>query len=333
MLDKFREPEDLLSDPSFLSWYFKTGEDASATWDQWMNGHADRRLLVEKAITLLETARLPEIGPSQQQQQKAEAALFDRLSALPSSPRTTIGRIRWIAAASVLVAIVTGIIIVRYMPHTPSVERTNYEQIASRRLPDGTEVTLNANSSLRYGSNWNDTEDREVWVDGEAYFHVKRTLSNSRFIVHSGHFDVIVTGTQFNVYNRHGKDNVLLQEGSVTVRTKDGKITFMKPGEFVTFDSLLEKKTANPRQLVWKDQMMSLDGTPMSQVATMIEDMYGVHVQLKGDTTANMKVSTMVPSNNLNRLAKALEFTGDFEISYDSLKNDLVIRGLVRNKK
>lgn len=51
-------------------------------------------------------------------------------------------------------------------------------------------------------------------MDGEVFFHVRKTPLKSRFIVHREHFDIIVTGTQFNVSNRHGKDNVLLQEGS-----------------------------------------------------------------------------------------------------------------------
>ena len=34
---------------------------------------------------------------------------------------------------------------------------------------------------------------REVWLSGEAYFHVAKTPLKSRFIVHLNHFDIIVT--------------------------------------------------------------------------------------------------------------------------------------------
>jgi len=328
MLDNYLEPEDLLSDPSFLSW--RTGEDAGDKWEDWMTDRPDRKLLVQKAVALLEVARLPEKEPSSKQLQDAEAALFGKIASLPSTPKTSsIGRMRWIAAASVLVAVLAGIIIVRYAPHPPRPEevRTPFGQISSRQLPDGTEVTINANSSMRYGSNWTDGKDREVWVDGEAFFHVKRTQSNSRFIVHSEHFDIIVTGTQFNVFNRHGKDNVLLQEGSVTIRTKDGKTIVMKPGDFVTFDSSLEKKTGCSQMLLtWKEQELNLYNTPISQVATMINDLYGIHVRLEGDSTPYKTVTCIVPSNNLTLLMKMMEATTEFDIARDSLNNDIVIR-------
>jgi ferric-dicitrate binding protein FerR (iron transport regulator) len=187
---------------------------------------------------------------------------------------------------------------------------------------------MNANSRLSYSSNWKDGEDREVWIDGEAFFHVQKTALKSRFIVHTEHFDVIVTGTQFNVSNRHGKDNVLLQEGSVTLRTKDGRILQMKPGDFVAFDSSLLKKKPGCTQemLAWKEQKLVLDHTSISQLAGIITDLYGTHVRLEGDSTPYKTVTAMLPNNNLNILIKTLEATTEFDIVRDSLNDELVIR-------
>ncbi|HVU57747.1 MAG TPA: FecR domain-containing protein [Puia sp.] len=344
MLDKYREPENLLSDPSFLSWHSRAGGDDDQKWEDWMTDRPDRKLLVQRALTLLEATRLPEKEPSPQQLQNAEAALFGKIASLPANdvatpvtgtiPRkTSIGRMRWIAAASVLIAIAAGIIIVKYTPHTRPELRTPYGQISSRQLPDGTEVTMNANSSLRYGNNWNDKEDREVWVDGEAFFHVRRTQTNSRFIVHSEHFDIIVTGTQFNVSNRHGKDNVLLQEGSVTIKTKDGKTIAMQPGDFVSFDSTLEKKVGCCKMLLaWKEHRLDAYDMPISQLATMINDIYGIRVRLEGDSTPYKTVTGMLQTDNLNTLLKAMEATTDFDITRDSLNNDIVIRARAHKK-
>jgi len=336
MLDNYREPEDLLSAPSFLSWYHRTGGIDEQNWEDWMKDRPDRKLLVQKALSLLEATRLQEKEPPPEQLQRAEAALWAKIASLDAvatsnvgniSRKISINRLRWIAAASILVVVAAGILIAKYA-YSPRPEvRTPFGQIAQRLLPDGTEVTMNANSSLRYGNSWDDKEDREVWVDGEAFFHVKRTQSNSRFIVHTEHFQIIVTGTQFNVSNRHGKDNVLLQEGSVTIRTKDGKTLMMQPGDFVTFDSTAAKKTGcSPMLLAWRDRQLILNHTPMSQLATMITDVYGTHVRLEGDSTPTRMVTAMLPSNNLNILIKTLEATADFDIDHDSLNNEIVIR-------
>ncbi|HEY8970923.1 MAG TPA: FecR domain-containing protein [Puia sp.] len=300
-----------------------------------MRDRPDRKLLVQKAVSLLEATRLQEKEPSPEQQQRAEAALWEKIASLDTaatynvsniSRKISVNRLRWIAAASLLVLVTAGVLLAKYAYNPRHQIRTPFGQIAREQLPDGTEVTMNANSSLRYGSDWNDKEDREVWVDGEAYFHVKRTQSNSRFIVHTEHFQIIVTGTQFNVSNRHGKDNVLLQEGSVTLRTRDGKTIMMQPGDFVTYDSTAQKKAGCSQTLLaWKDQMLILDHTPISQLATMITDQYGTHVRLEGDSTPFKTVTGMMSNDNLNRLMKSLEYTGEYDIVHDSLNNEVII--------
>jgi len=335
MSDNYREPEDLLSTPSFLAWYHRTGGSDEQIWEDWMRDRPDRKLLVQKAVSLLEATRLQEKDPSPEQLQRAEAALWEKIASLDTaatynvsniSRKISINRLRWIAAASLLVLVTAGVLLAKYAFNPRHQIRTPFGQIALQQLPDGTEVTMNANSSLRYGSSWNDKEDREVWVDGEAYFHVKRTQSNSRFIVHTEHFQIIVTGTRFNVSNRHGKDNVLLQEGSVTLRTRDGKTIMMQPGDFVTYDSTAQKKTGCSQTLLaWKDQMLILDHTPISQLATMITDQYGTHVRLEGDSTPFKTVTGMMSNDNLNRLMKSLEYTGEYDIVHDSLNNEVII--------
>jgi len=337
MSENYRDPEDLLSDPSFLSWYFKTGKENDRTWEDWMAGRPGRELLVKKAIDLLETTRLPEKEPSPLQLQKAESALMQRIEALsgdeaPSSSGdevrkpSIIGRNRWMTAAAVLILLAAGFLITHFASYSNPVIRTQYGQLNRQQLPDGTEVMLNANSRLSYSTGWRDGADREVWVEGEAFFHVRKTPLKSKFIVHTEHFDIIVTGTQFNVSNRHGADNVLLQEGSVTIRTKAGKTLTMRPGDFVAFDPVvLEKRTGcKDMLLAWKDQKLILDHTSISQLATMISDLYGTPVVLEGDSIADRKISGILPNNNLDILLQALEATAEYDVARD--EHSIIIR-------
>ena len=93
MSENYREPEDLLSDPSFLSWYFTSGKEIDRTWENWTAGHPDRELLVKNAIILLEATRLPEKDPTPQQLQNAELALFRKIDIISDKP-SVIGRRR-----------------------------------------------------------------------------------------------------------------------------------------------------------------------------------------------------------------------------------------------
>jgi ferric-dicitrate binding protein FerR (iron transport regulator) len=188
---------------------------------------------------------------------------------------------------------------------------------------------MNANSRVSYADGWQDGRDREVWVDGEVFFHVRQTPLKSKFVVHTEHFDIIVTGTQFNVLNRHGEDNVMLQEGSVTLRTRDGRTLMMKPGDFVTFDhAALEKKVGcKDMLLAWKEQKLILDHTSISQLATIISDLYGKSVRLEGDSIADRKISGILPNNNLEILLQALEATAEYDIVRDA-HGGIIIRAL-----
>lgn len=312
MAVNYREPEDLLSDESFLAWYFKTGEEQGMVWEQWMADNPNSKDLVAQAVAILNAVRIPEKELPSGQAGRAEAALMQQITA----PIPLYKDRRWIAAACILVIIGTGLLITFKGRHRQPEVNTAYGQISRQQLPDGTEVTMNANSRLRYSPGWKDGADREVWMKGEAFFHVSKTPMKSRFIVHTDHFDIIVTGTQFNVVNRDGKDNVLLQEGSVTIHTEDGQELHLAPGDFVQFNNRqLEKRPAkNDSLLAWKEQKLVFDKTPLRELVTIINDQYGVAVRLAADSIGEKTISAILPNNNLEVLLQALEATGEFDV-------------------
>lgn len=348
MSKEFREPEDFLSDESFLSWYFGAGE--SDSWESWMAGAPGRRELFDRAVAILDATRIPEKPLPAAQVQRAEAALLGRIDLLEdirtgvpgdlrtnlpgdtresAEPRTLPGgsrpvRIswRWMAAAAVLVLVGVGLVVYRMLPARQSQLASGYGQLLSQQLPDGSEVTMNANSRLHYFrafQNWQDGVDREVWIDGEAFFHVRKTPMKSRFIVHTDAFDIVVTGTQFNVVNRNGKDNVLLQEGSVIVHPRTGEDLHMVPGDFVQWDGTKLEKTGVRQDslMAWQQHQIVFDKTPLRQVAAMIREQYGVKVTLADPSIGDSVISGMLPNNNLNVLLQALETTNDFNVTRD----------------
>jgi transmembrane sensor len=331
MLENYREPEDLLADESFLSWYFKTDPREGKDWQHWMESSPDRQELVHQAVSLLNTTRIKEKEITGQQLMAAETALMSRLQEPQAAPavRTVplLSRNRWMAAASILLLLTAGLFITKtFLPGKPQIS-SGYGQVLSQHLPDGTEVTMNANSKLSYTTGWTDGADREVWVNGEAFFHVRKTPLKSRFIVHTDHFDIIVTGTQFNVVNRHDRDNVMLKEGSVTVHGSDGGEMKMVPGDFVEFDKALLKKipARNDSVMAWQEHKLVFDNTPLHELATIIHDQYGIDVRLVEDPAGGKTISGILPNDSLETLLQALEATGDFGV--DRKGNDITIKG------
>lgn len=323
MLENYNEPEDLLTDESFLAWYFKVPGETQEKWDHWMSGHPDRMQLVQQAISLLKATRLPEQSLPVQQIAKAEQRLFAQIDAPANASIRSFNRRRWMVAASILITLGIGMWMTTISKKSPVEIKTAYGQQSRQQLPDGTSVTLNANSRLHYNKNWPAGADREVWVEGEAFFHVTHTPANSRFIVHTAHIYVVVTGTQFNVINRPDAENVFLKEGKVIVGSRKENEKNMSPGDFVAWkQEALENKVVQADSLMaWQEQKLVFARTPLRDLAAILGNQYGVTVELENSSIADSAISGMMPNNDLDVLIKALNATREYEVVR---KNNLI---------
>lgn len=97
-------------------------------------------------------------------------------------------------------------------------------------LPDGSQVWLNAASTLTYPTAFTSLRERRVKLSGEAYFEVVRNKALP-FRVITGTQSVEVLGTHFNInaYPQQGKETIrtTLLKGSVSLNGE----TILKPGE------------------------------------------------------------------------------------------------------
>lgn len=308
--------DELLCDDGFLAWYFKTDQTKIVFWDNLIKNDPEQKKLVDEAVEILETIKIKE-DRTAIDTNKAESRLFERINQIPAQLVPLKGRrqlLQWVAAAIILVTVGFGLY-KYFQPGKPVIE-TSYAEIRKESLPDGSQVTLNANSEVTYGRSWGKGNDREVWVKGEAFFQVEKTPQKNRFVVHTGHFDIIVTGTEFNVVNRNEKMNVLLKEGSVLIRTSNGTETSMKPGDFVEFtNDRLQKKPAKDIQvLAWKDRKFIFEKTPIKEVGASIRDLYGLNVRFENDAIATDSISGILPNDNLDIFLQSLETAQNYEI-------------------
>jgi len=308
--------EDLLCDETFLSWYFRTDVRAIKQWEQWIEDNPGSGHRVQQAVDFLSSLTLKEESFTREQVTRSERILLEKIRKVAKgriAPISLSRRWAWIAAASIILAVgVAGI----YTSERRAEWHTAYGEVADNSLPDGSEVMVNANSNVRYSSGWTDGKDREVWLSGEAFFHVRKTPLKSRFIVHTRDFDIIVTGTQFNAISRGEKANVLLKEGSVLLHTADGEDLQMRPGDFVEYDhQRLAKRVVRMDSITaWKEHNLFFNNTSLKEVAAIINEQYGVTVRLEGDTIERKTVGGIMRNDNLDVLLKALELATDCKI-------------------
>ena len=102
-------------------------------------------------------------------------------------------------------------------------------------LSDGTQVQLNAGTSIKYPVKFIKGNTREVFLNGEAFFDVANDTEHP-FIVRANEINVRVLGTQFNVssYPEDEFVTTVLLEGSVRINgpsdTHDPESLALTPG-------------------------------------------------------------------------------------------------------
>jgi ferric-dicitrate binding protein FerR (iron transport regulator) len=176
--------------------------------------------------------------------------------------------------------------------------RTAFGELKTVTLPDGSTVTLNANSSLEYAETWNDHEDRQVWLDGEAYFSVVHTAHDQRFQVMTPAMEIEVLGTEFNVNNRQQNTEVVLVSGKVKLGIKypeQEKELYMAPGDLVAYsaaDTKIYQKTVNPDQYsAWRNHGLLVDNISLAEIAQALESFYGFDIIIIDDSLKQKKLS------------------------------------------
>ncbi len=160
-------------------------------------------------------------------------------------------------------------------------------EFTSHVLPDGSQVHLNAMSSVKYAPYWWKF-DRKVRLEGEAFFEVEK---GERFSVHSNLGITEVLGTKFNVYARGLDYEVFCETGKVGVSNAYAGQVVLLPGEFVSLNiEKPEKENATETKasiLAWRNNEFSYNTTPLSKVFADLERQYGVTITLANDNIAN----------------------------------------------
>lgn len=318
MNDNYKNSEDFIGDQSFLSWVFKTNQKDIADWDLWLSNNPAKIQIADEAASIVKSIRIKDIPVSPQQLADAEARLRFSMQAdfTPAKVINIKRRKVWYAVAAVLIIPLAFALSLIFHSPEKSQLATSYGQVEKDKLPDGTEVILNAHSTITYGKQWKTGTDREVWIKGEAFFHVKKTAARDKFIVHTDAFDIEVTGTSFNVINLDGKSSIILKEGSVKILHPGEAEILMKPGDLVEYSNEhIQKKTITKQDYIaWTENKLVFDDTPLTDVVNIIKVHYGVEVKLQGNNIAAETITGIMPNNNLEVLLQALDATQEIKV-------------------
>ncbi len=184
-------------------------------------------------------------------------------------------------------------------------------------LSDGTQVLLNAGSSIRFPTVFAGTE-RRVEISGEAYLEVSQT-AEMPFVIQLNKSEVVVLGTQFNVTDYSDEDNsrTTLLTGAVKLRTVAQEMV-LRPGQQVRMErnnGHLSAKTVDTDQITaWTRGRLSFDNTNFADLMRQISRWYDVDVVYKG-TVPDIHIGGSL-HRNVN-LSIVMEFLGANGVHYN----------------
>jgi len=152
-------------------------------------------------------------------------------------------------------------------------------------LPDGSEVWLNAASSITYPTSFAGNE-RKVEITGEAYLEIAHNPAKP-FIVNVSGMEVKVLGTHFNInaYNDEAAVKTSLLEGSISL-SKGGNAVMLRPGQQAQMTRDASLKVVNDVDMdevvAWKNGFFAFNRADLQMVMRQIARWYDVDISYEG---------------------------------------------------
>ncbi len=202
----------------------------------------------------------------------------------------------------------------------------SYEKISaitgkvSVDLPDGTVVSLNRGAVLEFPRKF-DAVKRNVRLDGEAFFNVKRDITRP-FTVQSGNFVLQVLGTSFNLqaYKKKNTIEVVVATGEVEVypRNKEEQRQIISPGQKGIFSRKSREiyKTSNtdPNFNAWNTGIIHFRDASVEEVAAVIKNVYGKDVVVNISNSKNCRITVTFDNASLEYFLKTIGETLNLKV-------------------
>jgi hypothetical protein len=192
-------------------------------------------------------------------------------------------------------------------------------------MSDGTQVWLNANTSIRYPVVFTDST-REVFLNGEAFFDVQH--NGKSFIVNTQETAIRVLGTSFNVsaYDNEPYTSTTLVDGSIKLLTTEvGKV--LMPNEqanvFKNKTDIQVKQVNTDLFTSWMRGKIEFEEENLESVMRRLARLYNFDYKFDNEAAKNYHFTARIDNTQpISAILKMLEMTTDVEFN---LKDNTII--------
>jgi|GEM_PF-845606 len=205
-------------------------------------------------------------------------------------------------------------------------DNISYEQLAVQQgtevveLADGSTITLNAGSTLKYDVD-EISGERNVKLRGEAFFEIARDPDRP-FIIDAGAAVVQVLGTSFNVraYEDNAVVEVTVSTGlvSMAAKSKMDQMILLNPGNAGIYDKNAKNleliSSADPNAAAWKTRKIVFDETPLDEVVKVISHVYQSEIELADVSLAHCPITVSFHDQELGAVLSVITNTLDLQM-------------------
>jgi ferric-dicitrate binding protein FerR (iron transport regulator) len=190
-------------------------------------------------------------------------------------------------------------------------------------LADGTQVWLNAASSIRFPVVFTGAE-RKVEITGEVYFEVSKNAAIP-FKVKTAASEVVVLGTHFNVnaYDDEAAVKTTLLEGSVKIIAAGQPIKYLQPGQQSAINKQGTITVLNnadiEEALAWKNGRFQFNSADLKSILRQISRWYDVDVVYKGNVNLHF-TGQLTRNDNVSKVFEELVLTGEVHFKIEGKK-------------
>jgi transmembrane sensor len=229
-------------------------------------------------------------------------------------------------------------------------------------LPDGSDIWLNAGSTLRYEKDFNE-RNRHVTLLGEAFFNVKK--QETPFVVNTSDINIHVLGTAFNVkaYAEDAVieatlvsgslliakatdigprfDDILLKpnqkaifskkEGVLSINERQRAVKEKEPDSIMPQETLavisgikIQSKSDLTGEIGWKDGILIVEREPLRTFVRKLERRYNVNFVIEGEYLKEYHYTGRLHELSLEQVMQAMKLTSP--IDYTILDRTVILR-------
>ncbi len=230
-------------------------------------------------------------------------------------------------AASIILLIglsVTAYVLFNNYSQTQFTEISSANSIKEISLPDGSQITLNKNATIKFPKEFSDN-NRTVEFSGEAFFDIAKNPAKP-FIIKANKAEVVVLGTSFNVFADE-KDNitVTVKTGKVKLSKNETENIILNPEEVgkIKNNTLSKYDNIDKNYLAWKTKCFEYNGELLSKVIKDFNKVYQVNIILEDKEIGNLPIVSS-PQNKTLDVALSLICTSG-NLKYKQKADTIII--------